>query len=111
MATNGKLEWPTKEQVEEQILVHGVSYTSSFWKTLQIQEKLVLTVEQAEIYHIVQKAHVELTGHSLPDTIKGSMKTRAQIRNEIGEVDETKIENAVQSGMMAKLAKLRGENK
>jgi len=110
MAASSRLEdFPTAEQVEEQIEQYGVLFTANFWKKLQARG-IILTPEQAEIYHIVQKAHVNITGHSLPPTIKGARLTRAQVRDNIGpEVKEEVLEKAVLNGLAAKLAKLRGE--
>lgn len=108
--TNTELIWPTATQIEDKIEEEGKKFTASFWMKLQARDKLVLTLEQAELYNIVQKAHIRLTGYSLPDTIKGAMKTRAQIRNELGTIDEGKVEAAVQGGLAAKLAKLRKGN-
>lgn len=96
------------KEVEERIELEGSKYTSEVWKMLKAKNK-TLTPDEAAVYHVIQKAHIRLTGHSLPD-IKGARKTRAQIRNELGpEVKDEVIEKAVQSGLAAKLKQMRGE--
>lgn len=113
MGTRNKLDvndisnWPSIEEIEHKIAKYGAKYTANVWMTLQCKKNLVLTPGVAERYKIVQRAHIRLTGNSLPDTIKGAIKTRAQIRDDLGTVDEDKIEKSVQGGLMAKLKEIR----
>lgn len=95
--------WPSEDEINN----FDADKIASIWKLLQCQDKLVLTVEIANRYKVIQRRYISLTGHSLPDTIKGAIKTRAQARDEIGVIDESKVEKAVQGGLMAKLKKMR----
>lgn len=103
-------EFPTAEEVEDKIAELGVKYTARIWKLLQAAD-ITLKPYQADIYHIIQQAHLRFTGHSLPATIKGARKTKAQIRDATGpEIKEEVIEQAVQGGLAARLKQMR-ENK
>jgi len=105
--------WPSAEEIEFKIAEEGARYTARFWKVLQCHlNKKALTPEQADLYYIVQKAHLNLTGYSLPATIKGARKTRAQIRDDSGtEISDEKLDKAVQEGLMAKLKRMREKNR
>jgi len=115
MATENRFldinNWPTNEEMDEEIEKHGSEYTASVWQLLQCQDKLVLTTDIAERYNYVQRAHIRLTGSSLPDTIKGAMKTKAQTRDAMGpEVKDEVLDKAIQGGMAARLKAMRGES-
>lgn len=97
------------DTVRERIDSEGVKYTSSVWQLLQAKNK-ILTPEQSEAYALVQKAHFELTGYSLPP-IKGAKMTKAQIRDAEGPaIKEEVLEKAIQGGLAAKLRQMRGES-
>lgn len=96
------------EQVKEKIDLEGVAYTVRTWQLLQARKKPILP-EEVEPYSLIQKAHLEFTGYSLPP-IKGAKLTRAQNRDALGpEVKEETLEKAIQQGLAAKLRQLRGE--
>lgn len=100
--------WPSIEEIYASIAKEGSKYTARVWQLLQ-SKKLTLNTEVAERYHYIQKEHIRLTGHSLPNSIKGAIKTRAQIKNELGKLDENKVEKVVKSGLAARLAKMRSK--
>lgn len=94
--------------VQDRIDTEGVKYTSAVWQLLQSKGKF-LTPDQAEAYALVQKAHFEFTGYSLPP-IKGAKMTKAQVRDSMGpEIKEEVLEKAIQGGLAAMLKKMRGE--
>jgi hypothetical protein len=94
--------------VRDRIDAEGVKYTSAVWQLLQAKGKF-LTPDQAEAYALVQKAHFEFTGYSLPP-IKGAKMTKAQVRDSMGpEIKEEVLEKAIQGGLAAKLKQMRGE--
>jgi len=96
----------TAEEIEAQIEQRGTDYTASMWKQLKARDK-TLTPEEADLYYIIQKAHLRLTGHSLPP-IKGARMTRAQKRDDLGpEVKDEVLDKAVAGGLAARLAKMR----
>ena len=96
----------TREQIAQKIEEEGVKYTSRTWQLLKARGK-PLTLEESDDYVLVQKAHVELTGYSLPP-LPGARKTRAQVRNQdLPPVSEEVIEQAVAGGLAARLAKMR----
>lgn len=101
--------WPDEDDINAGIAEKGVHYTETFYKKLKCKN-ITLTPEMAEKYKIVQKAHIELTGYSLPSDIKGAIKTRAQVRDDLGpQVKDEVIEKAVAGGLKARLAKMRGK--
>jgi len=111
MATSDYLvpgNWPSIEDIDQKISEKGSEYTAGVWKLLQCQDKLVLTPELAKVYNYIQKEHIRLTGYSLPPTIKGAMKTRAQSRDELGpEIKDEVLDEAIKGGMMARLKLMR----
>lgn len=93
-------------RVEEHIANNGKVYTAGVFHKLKARGKRI-SQEEAEVYNIIQKAHLRLTGHSLP-ALAGAIKTSAQHRDEKDiSIDENKIEAAVKGGLAAKIALLR----
>lgn len=94
------------EQVAQKIEEEGVKYTERTWKLLKAKGKS-LSKEDSDVYVLVQKAHLELTGYSLPP-LPGARKTRAQVRNQdLPPVSEAVLDEAVAGGFAARLAKMR----
>ena len=105
--------WPSAEEIEFKIAEEGAKYTARFWKVLQCHfNKKALTPEQADLYYIVQKVHFNLTGYSLPATIKGARKIKASVREcSDTKIPDEKLDKAVQGGLMAKLKRMREKNR
>lgn len=105
---NNIANWPSVEEIEDKIAEEGVEYTASVWQILQCKKKLMLTPEMVERYYIIQKAHYDLVGVYLPDTIKGAKRTRTQVNNDLGpKVKDEVLDKAIQGGLAARLAKMR----
>jgi len=102
-------KWPSKDRIEKKIAEEGSNYTGNFWKILQIHfNKKSLSREQSDLYYIIQQAHLRLTGYSLPATIKGARKTKAQIRDDSGpEIKDEILDKVVKGGLSARLKAIR----
>lgn len=95
-----------EEEVQQRVNNEGVNYTSRTWQLLKAKGK-TLTKEESDAYVIIQKAHVEFTGHSLPP-LPGARKTRTQVKAESAPiVSDAVIEEAVKGGLAARLASMR----
>lgn len=96
------------EEVKARIELEGVKYTARTWQMLQANQ-IRLTPDEAKAYELIQKAHYEFTGYSLPP-IKGANMTRAQVRDtESPLIKEEVLDKAIQGGLAARLKQLRGE--
>ena len=97
-----------EEEVAQKIEDEGVKYTTRTWQRLKAKGK-ALTKEDSDAYVLIQKAHVELTGYSLPP-LPGARKTRTQVKAESAPtVSDAVLEEAVKGGLAARLAKMRGK--